>query len=132
MDARMISINQIKEEEGELLVAEAEEQIPFNMKRVFCISNVPCGSERGNHASKNSKFVYICLRGSVKVNLDDGREQRTFLLEQSDKGLFLPARTWMKVFDFSEDALLLVLASELYSADEYYENYSTYLKENNK
>lgn len=129
MDVKLIPIKQIKEYDGNLVVAESIQEVPFQIKRVFCIFDVPPTVERGNHASKNSAFFYVCLRGAVKINVDDGKEKKNFDLNRSDVGLYLPPGIWMKIFDFSKDAVFLVLASETYSDNKYYEDYQTFIKE---
>lgn len=126
MEAGIIPIKQIQESDGKLSVVESIKHLPFIIKRIFYISDVPSGSERGNHASITSEFFYICLRGAVKIDIDTGEKFQTFILSSDDNGLFLPRKTWMRIYDFSSDALLLVLASEPYSAAEYYENYNTF------
>lgn len=129
MNVKLIPIKQIKEFDGNLVVVESMQEVPFQIKRIFCICDVPPTKERGNHASKNSAFFYVCLRGTAKINVDDGKEKKTFTLNMPNVGLYLPPEVWMKIFDFSEDAVFLVLASETYSKNKYYDNYQTFIKE---
>lgn len=126
-----IDLKAIRETDGSIVIAEAMKEVPFLIKRIFCISDVPVGETRGEHASKSTDFFYICLRGSLKIETDDGREKKTYKFDSSDKGLFLPKKTWMKIYDFSPDAILLTLASEAYCADDYYENYDVFIAEKN-
>lgn len=126
MEACIIPIKQIQEPDGKLCVVESIKHLPFIIKRIFYISDVPFGSVRGNHASITSDFFYVCLCGTVKIDIDTGEIIQTFILSSDDKGLFLPRKTWMRIYDFTSDALLLVLASEPYSAEEYYEDYNTF------
>lgn len=126
---KLIKIKQFKDESGILAVAETKKEIPFEIKRIFSISHVPFSEVRGNHASKSSEFIYICLSGTVKVYLTDGKTEAIFCLDSSAQGLYLPEKIWMKFYDFSEDAVLLVLASEHYSKEDYCESFHSFIKE---
>ncbi len=128
-DCRLISISMIKDMDGQLCVAETRAQIPFEIKRIFVIQNVPSNATRGNHANKTSEFIYICLKGNMTVVTDTGENKREFVLQADDKALYLPVLTWMQIRDFSDDAILLVLASEPYKTKDYCNTYEEFLKE---
>lgn len=115
-----------------MIVAESDIQVPFVIKRTFCITNVASGGMRGNHASKTSEFFYICIQGSIEIDVDDGFYRRTFSLKDNTEGLYLPIRTWMEVKNFSTDAILLTLASKPYNKDDYYTDYKCFIKEKHK
>lgn len=129
MKVQLIPINKITESDGNLCVVETSKEIPFEVKRVFWIQNVPENGVRGNHANRVSDYIYICLQGSVFVHTDDGYEKKDFYLKGSDRGLYLPKATWMQIQNFSKDALLLVLASKPYKKEDYYNNYEIFLRE---
>ena len=123
-----IQFKMIQEPDGTLTVAEVGESLPFLVKRFFMISDVPPGGKRGEHACKNSDFVYFCVNGSLKVLLDNGIRQEEYFLERGNRGLFVPRMTWMKIHEFSQDAVLLILASEKYETGQYYNNYTDFQK----
>lgn len=129
MDTRTIEIKNVHETDGDLYVLETDNDIPFSIQRIFYIQNVPANKKRGGHASKTSDFVYICLRGKVKVCIDNGIRQQFFLLEKANHALYLPKETWMEFYEFSEDALLLTLASEKYEENDYFNNYEEFVRE---
>ena len=115
--------------DGTLTVAESGNELPFLVKRFFMISDVPPDGKRGEHACKNSDFVYLCAHGSVKVLLDDGIKREEYILRQDEGcGVFVPKMTWMEIYEFSEDAVLLVLASEKYETGQYYSDYTCFRK----
>ena len=118
----------IQEPDGTLTVAEVGELLPFLVKRFFMISDVPPDGKRGEHACKNSDFVYFCVNGSLRVLLDNGIRQEEYFLERGNRGLFVPRMTWMKIYEFSKDAVLLILASEKYETGQYYSDYASFQK----
>ena len=82
---------------------------------------------RGHHAHKALQQVLICVHGSCRIRIDDGKEQETVLLDQPDTGLYIPNAIWREMFDFSSDAVLMVLASEPYSESDYIRDYEDFL-----
>lgn len=126
---KIIKFKKVSERDGCLTVAETDKELPFTVKRVFWISDVPAGMERANHACKNSDTILICIKGQLKVALDTGEVEREYLLDSSEMGILVPRLVWMKISDFSQEAVLLVLSSEKYLAEEYCEDYKTFLKE---
>lgn len=118
------------EADGRLSVAEVHGNIPFEIKRVFWIDKVTRTDIRGNHASRNCEFAYICIRGSVCIETDDGFVKKIHKLsDKNPNGLHLLPGVWIKAFNFSDDAILLVFASEGYTKNIYYENYECFSKE---
>ena len=128
MDCRVINFQQYGDERGELVVAEYEKEIPFPVKRVYYIYGVSDGKRRGFHSHKNLRQVYIAIHGSLKVMLDDGEKQETVLLDDPAKGLYIGHNVWREIFDFSKDAVLLVLASEKFSESDYIRNHDVFLE----
>lgn len=126
---RYIQFEKHVDYDGMLSVAESQRNIPFEIKRVFWIENVTKNGIRGNHASKNCEFVYICIRGSVEIEIDDGVGKNNYQLSYDNpNGLYLSPDVWMKVFHFSDEAILLVLASKTYAENCYYESYDEFCK----
>lgn len=117
------------DERGKLVVVEGEKQIPFAINRVFYIYDSDDTVIRGQHANRISEFVLINVSGKSKVRIDDGKEECIVELNRPGMGLYLSAMLWKDMYDFSEDSVLLVLASTHYDGEEYIRNYDDYLKE---
>ena len=116
------------DERGNLIVAEGEGiDIPFAIKRVFYIYGSDANVIRGQHANKKTEFVLINVCGTSKVKMTDGREEKIIVLDRPRMGLYLKSMIWKEMYDFSEDTIMLVLASEHYDANEYIREYSEYL-----
>lgn len=112
---------------GELVALEEYKDIPFEIKRVYYIYNTPKNVTRGYHAHKNLKQILICIHGSCKIKLDNGVEQKIIPLEKPYEGLYVESVIWREMFDFSEDAVLMVLASAPYDEKDYIRNYDDFL-----
>lgn len=104
---------------GTLLPIEFEGDLPFIVKRIFTVADVPHGGIRGAHAHKQCQQILICIKGEISVFLDDGYDQTTIVLNSPEKGLHIQPRVWGEQFGHSDDAVLLVLASEAYSYEDY-------------
>ena len=116
------------DERGSLIVAEGDgRDIPFAIKRVFYIYGSDTEVIRGQHANKKTEFVLINVCGTSKVKMTNGKEEKVIVLDKPRMGLYLKKRLWKEMYDFSEDSILLVLASEHYDASEYIRDYSKYL-----
>lgn len=102
--------------------------IPFPIKRAYWIYDVPGGESRGGHAHKRLQQVIIAVSGSFTVNLDNGKEQKHFLLNRPDQGLFLDKEIWRTLDDFSSGAVCLVLASERYDSEDYLYDYNEFIE----
>jgi dTDP-4-dehydrorhamnose 3,5-epimerase-like enzyme len=114
---------------GDLTPIEEMVDIPFDIKRIYYITKVPPGIERGFHAHRKLHQVLICLNGSVKIKVKNPKEDTEFLLEDSSVGLYIGPYIWREMYDFSEGAVLLVLASDYYSEDDYIRNIDFYMQE---
>jgi dTDP-4-dehydrorhamnose 3,5-epimerase-like enzyme len=112
---------------GNLAVAELDRELPFSPARVFMVYDVPSAETRGAHAHRTCAQVLICVRGSVRVVVDDGTEREEFLLDTASAALHIPPMVWAIQYGYSPDALLLVLASERYDPDEYIRDYNDFL-----
>lgn len=112
---------------GMLLVGQWPDQIPFEVKRFFVISNVPAGEPRGIHAHKECHQLLVCLKGSLKAMVDNGDERKVINLTDNGESLHMPPATWGAQYDYSADAVLLVLASHAYDPDDYIHDYEEFL-----
>lgn len=128
-DVRMIDLPKIVDERGNLSIIESVKHVPFVMRRVHWIYDVPGGIVRGGHAFKENEEFIVALSGSFDVLLDDGKEQKVISLKRSYYGLYIPNGIWRVMNDFSTNALALVLSSKDYSDDDYildYEDFKTW------
>lgn len=116
------------DERGQLVAIEQFKHIPFKIKRVYYIYDTKEGIRRGFHAHKSLEQILICVKGNCKILLDDGKEKETVLLDKPNEGLYISNNIWREMFDFSPDAVLLVLASELYDENDYIRDYDKFLK----
>jgi len=116
------------DERGKLVVIEGGEAVPFDIKRVFYIYGSDSTVVRGQHANKNSEFVLINVAGKSKVKITDGKESMVVELDKPMMGVYLPPMIWKDMYDFSEDSVLLCLASTHYDGEEYIRKYEDFLK----
>lgn len=112
---------------GLLAVFEYGENCPFEVKRTYCIIDVPEGVERGFHAHKHLEQICVCLKGSCEFDLDDGKQKVTLRLDSPRKGIYLPNAIWHVMKNFSKDCVLLVLASDHYDENDYIRDYDEFL-----
>ncbi|MBR2833502.1 MAG: FdtA/QdtA family cupin domain-containing protein [Bacilli bacterium] len=113
---------------GKLIALEENEEIPFNIKRVYYIYDVESKVRRGFHSHKNLEQVLICVHGSVKILLKTPDEEQIITLDNPNKGLYIGADIWREMYDFENGAVLLVLASDLYDENDYIRDYTKYEK----
>ncbi len=114
---------------GRLVVAEGNVDIPFNIERVFYIYGSDSSVARGKHANRKSEFVLINVAGTSKVKMTDGKKEIVINLDKPNMGLYIPKMVWKEMYDFSENSVLLVLASTHYDNSEYIRNFDEYKKE---
>ncbi|WP_283635890.1 sugar 3,4-ketoisomerase [Aquaticitalea lipolytica] len=124
-DAQIVIIPQVHEKRGKLAVIE-KDAIPFNMKRVYYLYDIPSGTNRGGHAHLKQQSVIIAMSGSFEVILDDGKEKKTFMLNKPDSGLYIPTGIWREIKNFSSGAVCLVLASTEFDEAEYIRDYKKF------
>ena len=127
-DCKLINLPVIHERRGNLTFIEGEQHVPFPIKRVYYVYDVPGGSERGGHAHKGLHQFIVAMSGSFDVKLDDGRRKRRFTLNRSYFGLYLCPMIWREIDNFSSGAVCLVLASEYYEEEDYIRRYPRFLK----
>ncbi|MBQ8453546.1 MAG: WxcM-like domain-containing protein [Prevotella sp.] len=128
MNARIIDLPKITDPRGNLTVCEGIHNVPFDVKRVYWVYDVPGGESRGSHMHKHCREFIIAVSGSFSVTVDDGTKQKTFMLNHPYQGLLVEANQWRTLEDFSSGAVCLVLASELFSEEDYIRDYQEYLK----
>lgn len=126
---RMLEFNQKGDERGHLVILEGAKDIPFEIKRVFYIYGSDHDVVRGQHANRESEFVLINVAGKSKVTVKDGKgNEAVYSLNRPHTGIYLPKMIWKEMYDFSEDSVLLCVASTHYNADEYIRNYEEFEK----
>lgn len=113
---------------GNLSVVENGRTLPFDVKRVYYIYDVPGGESRGSHAHKELSQLIIAASGSFTVTLDDGKCKRSFFLNRPYQGLLVQPGLWRDLGDFSSGAVCMVLASEVYQNEDYIRDYDEFLK----
>ena len=123
------TFNEIADMRGSLTVGEFERQIPFVPKRYFLVYDVPTAETRGEHAHRTCHQFLIVVKGSVCVVADDGERREQFVLDKPNLGLYLPRMTWGIQYKYSDDAVLLVFASEYYDAGDYIREYDAFLEQ---
>ena len=126
---KLLQFKELGDNRGNLVVVEGEESIPFAIKRVFYIYNSDSDVVRGEHANRESEFVLINVSGSSKVRISDGKVEDMVLLDKPGKGLYIPKMVWKDMYDFSEDSVLLCLASTHYNSEEYIRDFEEFRKE---
>lgn len=116
------------DERGQLVALEEGKDIPFQIKRVYYMYDTQKGVRRGFHAHKSLEQILICIHGTCKVLLDNGEEKKIVSLEKPYEGLYIANNMWREMYDFSEDAVLMVLASDYYNEDDYIRDYDRFLE----
>lgn len=127
-DCRIIELPKISDPRGNLSFVESNNQIPFAINRVYYVYDVPGGTDRGGHAHKGLHQLIIAMSGSLDVTLDDGRNKKKFHLARSYYGLYVAPMMWREIDNFSSGSVLMVLASNKYSEDDYYRNYEDFMR----
>ncbi len=123
---RIIVLPRINDPRGNLTFIEGNRHVPFDIKRVYYLYDVPGGAERGGHAHKNLHQLIIAMSGSYDVVLNDGNGQHRFHLNRSYYGLYIPNMIWREIDNFSSGSVCMVLASEIYDENDYYRDYKDF------
>lgn len=127
-DYGLIELSTFGDERGSLISFEKNTNVPFDVKRAFYIFDTKGEISRGCHANRKSKFLLVVISGSCRVKIDTGKEQDNVLLNNPKKALFLNNMVWKEMYEFSHNAVLLVLSNEYYDESEYIRNYEDFLK----
>lgn len=128
MEYKIIQFQKHGDERGQLVALENGKEIPFETKRVYYMFETLKDVRRGFHAHKTLQQILICTSGSCKIHLDDGTETAEITLDKPYEGLFIGSNLWREMYDFSPDAVLMVLASQMYDEGDYIRNYDEFLK----
>ena len=128
----IIELPKIVDPRGNLTFVEGGNHIPFDIKRVFYLYNVPSGEDRGAHAHKELHQFLVCLSGSFDVTIDDGQSRSTVSLSQPWKGLHIPPMIWAAEINFGPGSVCLVMASDVYDESDYIRDYSEFARVVNK
>lgn len=126
--ARLIDLPKITDPRGNLTFIESTRHVPFEVRRVYYVYDVPGGALRGGHAHRRDQEFIIAVSGSFRVKVTDGREERAFYLNRSYHGLYLPTMIWRELDDFSSGSVCLVLSSNHYDETDYHRDFHAYLR----
>lgn len=126
-DCSVIELPKIKNRAGNISIVEGLKNLPFEVKRVFYLYDIPAGEDRGAHAHKACHQFLIAASGSFEVALDDGMNKKTVALNRPYYGLHIPPGIWAHELNFSSGSICLVLTSHKYDADDYIRDYANYL-----
>lgn len=126
-EPRIIALPKFLDKRGNLSVIEEWKNIPFKIERTYWIYDVPGGEVRGGHAYKENQEFIVALSGSFDVILDDGKERKTYSLNRSYYGLYVPKGIWREMNNFSTNSLALILSSTAYNAEDYIYDYEQFL-----
>lgn len=129
---KLIDLPKIEDPRGNLTFVEGYNHIPFDIKRVFYLYDVPGGEIRAGHSNIYSEQFIIAMSGSFDVVVDDGFDKKTFSLNRAYYGLYLPTNVWREIDNFSSGAVCLVLTSTTYTPDDYIREYESFLKATRK
>ena len=125
-DCRIIELPKFLDVRGNLSFVEQQKHVPFEIRRVYWVYDVPGGVARGGHAEKNNEELVVALSGAFEIVVDDGQQSKTFVLNRSYYGLYIPKGLWREIKEFSTNALALEFGSIPFSADDYIRDYEEY------
>ena len=128
MDVKIYHFPPHGDDRGQLIAIEQLKDLPFEIRRVYYIYDTLAGVRRGFHAHRNLQQILICVSGSCKIHLDDGSSTAEVVLDDPTKGLYIANDMWREMYDFSEGAVLLVLASQHYDEADYIRNYDAFIQ----
>lgn len=120
-------LKKIVDPRGEIVIAEAQNEIPFEIRRIYFLKNLQSSHPRGFHAHKKLKQLAVCLTGSCKMILDNGHEKEIVHMDNSSEGILIDAMIWHEMYDFSSDCVFLVFADNQYDESDYIRNYSDFI-----
>lgn len=126
-DCKIIELPKITDQRGNLTFIESGRHMPFEMKRIYYLYDVPGGAARAAHGHRNLHQLMISLSGSFDVTLDDGKEKKVFHLNRSYYGLYIPPMMWRDLDNFSSAAVCMVVASDFYDESDYFRDYNDFL-----
>lgn len=124
---QIVDLPRINDPRGNLTFVEAKRHIPFDIRRVYYLYDVPGGAERGGHAHKALHQLIIAMSGSFDIHLDDGHAKKTVHMNRSYYGLYVCPMIWREIDNFSSGAVCMVLASDYYDEQDYYRDYNSFM-----
>ncbi|KYZ76427.1 hypothetical protein AXX12_08310 [Anaerosporomusa subterranea] len=127
-DCSIIKLPKIVDSRGNLSFIEGGRHIPFAIKRIYYLYDIPSAGTRGEHAHKELCQLIIAISGSFDILIDDGSNRKTLTLNEPNEGLFITNMIWREITNFSKDAVCMVLASEYYDENDYFRTYEDFLK----
>jgi len=125
-NCKTIELPKISDPRGNLTFIESEHHVPFEIKRVYYLYDVPGGATRAGHGHKTLEQLMIAMSGSFDVELDDGRAKKKYHLNRSTYGLYIPRMIWREIDNFSSGSVCMVLASEFFDEQDYYRDYQEF------
>jgi hypothetical protein len=126
-DCVIVTLNKIHNRAGNITIVEGHKNVPFDLKRIYYLYDIPGGEDRGGHAHKELRQLIVAASGSFNVLLDDGTNKKVVTLKRPDHGLIIVPGIWRKLIEFSSGAICLVIASEVYDENDYIRNYADFL-----
>lgn len=126
----LIEFKTLGDDRGSLISLEQNKNIPFEIKRIYYIFGTKENVSRGFHAHKKLKQLAVCVRGSCRFVMDNGTQKEEIILDSPDKGLVIDTMQWHEMHDFSEDCIIIVLASDFYDESDYIRNYDDFMVAN--
>lgn len=127
-DCRIITLNKHHHENGNLTVVESQQEVPFDIKRIFYIYDVPGGIERGGHSHKECASILIAVSGSFSVTITDGVDTITYTLNRSNMGLYIAPGIWNTLNNFSSGSVVLAISSHDYDPEDYVCDFNEFLE----
>jgi hypothetical protein len=131
-NCKLITLPKIEDYRGNISFAENNKQAPFTIKRIYYLYDIPTAAKRGGHAHKTLQQVIIPLSGSFTIKLDDGSQKKNYLLDKPWEGLYLSPMVWREITGFTSGSICLVLASDYYDENDYYNDYHEFIKASKK
>jgi len=125
---KILDLPKISDPRGNLTFIESGKHIPFEVKRIFYLYDVPTGQNRGAHAHRTLKQFMVCLSGSFDLNVDDGKEKKVIHLNRPWQGVLIPPMIWISTVNFDPGSVCLVAVSDFYNETDYVRNYDEFLK----
>ena len=129
---RLFDLPKINDARGNLTFIEGANHVPFFIKRVYYLYDIPSGSFRGGHSHKKLEQLIVAINGSFKIKVDDAFHVKEFVLSKPYEGLYIPPMVWRDLVEFSSDSVCMVLASEEYDEKDYYRVYDEFIKDARK
>ena len=128
-DCKVLHLSKVHNRAGNITIVERDNHVPFDVKRVYYLYDIPGGADRGGHAHRKLRQLIVAASGSFSVHLNDGDNKKVVKLNRPDYGLIIEPGIWRELSDFSSGSICLVLASDRYDADDYIRDYDQFIRE---